>query len=56
MLKDLLTIIPDHIVIAKEMADGIYKYPSDHHKEMVAKIKDRLIELHENEITKINGA
>ena len=55
-LKEVFTIVPDYMDKASEIADAIYRYPSDNHKEMVAKIKDRLIELHEAEVTKIHDA
>lgn len=54
-LNELLKIDDTHILQSNNMADAIYKEKTENHTLMLKRIKERLIELHELEISKLEN-
>ena len=52
-VKEMFKVEPEHLIIADQMADEIFKRPSFQHSEMVERIRDRLKKSHHIEIDKI---
>lgn len=52
-VKEHFRIEPEHILLADSFAEEIFSKPSNQHSEMVERIRERLVKMHENVIDKI---